>query len=111
MQEHLLNEETEELGPYASDEKITDEIEESELESNEGEEEEYNEEEEEGFEDDVVIENPENVEIQEEPMEMPSDLVLPEPVKDSPSSEEIPDQNSQAKGFRVLSFEDFISKK
>jgi hypothetical protein len=109
MQEYLLKEEDEDDDiPYNSDEKISDEVEddyssEEETESDDD----YPEDGEEVFDDDVVpdesgSEEVQRDEVEEFPEEMSSSDTIP--------SNEVPSTESP-QGFKVMSFEDFITKK
>jgi len=98
MQDYLNEEEEEDKGPYASDERVADEVQDFSDEDQETSDDDFSDETEDGFEDteEVVSDSPEETEVQHDEVE-------------EPSSEETPTEAPQ-QGFRVMSFEDFISK-
>lgn len=96
MQDYLNEEEDEDKGPYASDERVSDEVQDFGGEDNETSDDDFRDETEDGFEETTAEETPEGSEVQHDEVE-------------EPSSEEAPTEAPQ-QGFRVMSFEDFISK-
>ena len=98
MQDYLNEEEEEGKGPYASDERVADEVQDFSDEDQETSDDDFSDETEDGFGDpeEVVSDSPEETEVQHDEVE-------------EPSSEETPTEAPQ-QGFRVMSFEDFISK-
>ena len=96
MQDYLNEEEDEDKGPYASDERVADEVQDFSGEDQETSDDDFSDETEDGFEETTAEETPEGSEVQHDEVE-------------EPSSEETPTEAPQ-QGFRVMSFEDFISK-
>jgi hypothetical protein len=98
MQDYLNEEEDEDKGPYASDERVADEVQDLSGEDQETSDDDFSDETEEGFEtpEEVVSDSPAEIEAQHDEVVEPSA---------EEASAEAPQQ-----GFRVMSFEDFISK-
>ena len=96
MQDYLNEEEDEDKGPYASDERVADEVQDLSGEDQETSDDDFSDETEDGFEETTAEENPEGTEAQHDEVAEPSA---------EEASPEAPQQ-----GFRVMSFEDFISK-
>jgi hypothetical protein len=98
MQDYLNEEEDEDKGPYASDERVADEVQDLSGEDQETSDDDFSDETEDGFEtpEEVVSDSPEEIEAQHDEIAQPS------------AEEAIPEEPQQ--GFRVMSFEDFISK-
>ncbi len=96
MQDYLNEEEEDEKGPYASDEKVSDEVQDFSGEDQETSDDDFEDETEDGFEETTAEETPKGTEVQHDEVE-------------EPSEEEFPLKEPQ-QGFKVMSFEDFISK-
>jgi hypothetical protein len=98
MQDYLNEEEDEDKGPYASDERVADEVQDFSGEDQETSDDDFSDETEDGFEtpEEVVSDSPAEIEAQHDEVAEPSA---------EEASAEAPQQ-----GFRVMSFEDFISK-
>ena len=98
MQDYLTEEEDEDKGPYASDERVADEVQDFSGEDQETSDDDFSDETEDGFDDteEVVSDSPEEIEAQHDEIAEPSS---------EEDSQEAPQQ-----GFKVMSFEDFISK-
>jgi len=98
MQDYLNEEEDEDKGPYASDERVADEVQDFSGEDQETSDDDFSDETEDGFEtpEEVVSDSPEEIEAQHDEVAEPSA---------EEASPEAPQQ-----GFKVMSFEDFISK-
>ena len=116
MKEYLLNEEDED-GLYRSEDRILDEVE--EIEEEEDSNDDYYPEKMDDFEEETVSEQPPGSEEQKDDSENDSEespeeenpeeisvISVEEPLEETP-----PMKSKNSKGFKVLSFEDFISKK
>jgi hypothetical protein len=107
MTENNLIENEDEMNPYFSEDRISDEIEESEMESSDSDD---DFDEDDDFEEEVIADSPEfSDEQEEEIIEVPDDSEDVQIKMEEPTSDET--QPEAPKGFKVLSFEDFISKK
>ena len=101
MQDYLLNEEEEDESPYNPEDQVSDDVvdfDDDETSSDDD----FSSDSEEDFDQPEETTNPEG--------HSGSEAQLDEPPPASSETESNPSDNSETKSFRVMSFEDFISK-